>query len=301
MVRSIPRKRILSMPDITQQRMGEILRRVFELLWFEPEGLPVHVILECVQNTSQLSEYEKGYFPFSTSSPRYEVLLRVATIPLVKAGWLVKTPKGRWYLTDKGRKASTQYGNAEQFFEEAIRQYREWKENEEKRLRFINSVEKYEAEENSWDQIKKFIQGMSQSEFRDLTLELFQAMGYYVAWVAPPQKDKGQIDMILFSDPLGTKNSRMVIHVSHKGQIMTQEGLGAVVSVLGPGDYGILVSSSGFTDQAKEDALLLSEPHIYLIDLESFVDLWIKYYNKLSDEAHHKFPLKPIYFLSAPE
>ena len=103
------------MPDITQQRMGEILRRVFELLWFEPEGLPVHVILDCVQKTSQLSEYEKGYFPFSTSSPRYEVLLRVATVPLVKAGWLVKTPKGRWYLTDKGRKASKQYSNAEQF------------------------------------------------------------------------------------------------------------------------------------------------------------------------------------------
>ncbi len=178
------------MADITQQRMGEILRRVFELLWFEPDGLPVHVIFEHIRKSSQLSEYESGFFPFSSNSPRYEVLLRVATIPLVKAGWLIKTTRGRWYITDKGREASKQYQDAEQFFGEAIRQYREWKENEEKRLRYINSVEKYEAEENSWGLIKKFIQAMSPSEFKNLTYELLVAMGYYIAWVAPSRKRK---------------------------------------------------------------------------------------------------------------
>ena len=136
------------MPDITQHRIGEILRRVFELLWFEPDGLPVRDIFEYVQKNTQLTEYEKGAFPFAINSPRYEVLLRVATIPLVKAGWLVKTPRGRWFITEKGRKASKQYTGAEQFFEEAIRQYRDWKLNEEKRLRHINSIEKYEAQEN---------------------------------------------------------------------------------------------------------------------------------------------------------
>ncbi len=289
------------MPEITQQRMGEILRRVFELLWFEPDGLPVNVIFDFVRKSSQLTDYETGYFPYSASSPRYEVLLRVATIPLVKAGWLVKTPKGRWYLTEKGRKASQQYNDAEQFFEEAIRQYGEWKENEEKRLRYINSVEKYEAEENSWAQIKKFLQGMSPLEFKNLNFELFQAMGYYIAWVAPPQKEKGQMDMIAFSDPLGANSSRIVIHVSHKGQVFTQEGLGAVVSVLGPDDHAILVSSSGFTDQVREESLTQVNPYIHLIDLEAFVDLWIDYYNKLSDEARHRFPLRAVYFLSMPE
>jgi restriction system protein len=289
------------MPDITQQRMGEILRRVFELLWFEPEGLPVRDIFKYVLKSSQLSEYERGYFPFASSSPRYEVLLRVATIPLVKAGWLVKTTRGRWYITDKGRKASQQYGDAEQFFEEAISQYREWKENEEKRLRYINSIEKYEAQENSWVQIKQFIQGMSASEFKNLTVELLQSMGYYMAWVAPPQKEKGQIDIIAFSDPLGTKNPRVVVHVNHKGQVMTQEGLGAVLAILGPEDHGVLFSSSGFTNQVKEEALTLVHPSIHLIDLESFVDLWVKYYDKLSEEARHSFPLKAVYFLSMPD
>jgi restriction system protein len=289
------------MPDITQQRMGEILRRVFELLWFEPDGLPVREIFEYIQKSSALTEYETGHFPFVVNSPRYEVLLRVATIPLVKAGWLVKTPRGRWYITDKGRRASKEYSDAEQFFEEAIRQYREWKENEEKRLRNINSIEMYEAEENSWVQIQKFIQGMSPSEFKNLSYELLQAMGYYIAWVAPPQKEIGQVDMIAYSDPLGTKGPRIIIHVSHKGQVMTQEGLETLVAVLKPDDHGILISTSGFTNQVKEEAMMRTNPFIHLIDLEDFIRMWIKYNNKLSLEARHSLPLKPVYFLSTPE
>jgi restriction system protein len=289
------------MADITQQRMGEILRLVFELLWFEPEGLPVRVIFEHIRKSSQLSDYENGFFPFSSNSPRYEVLLRVATIPLVKAGWLVKTTKGRWYITEKGREASKQYQDAEQFFGEAIRQYREWKENEEKRLRYINSIEKYEAEENSWNLIKKFVQAMSPAEFKSLVYELLIAMGYYIAWVAPPEKEKGQIDIIAFTDPLGTKNPRIVVHTSHKGQVLTQEGLAGIISILGPADHGILISSSGFTNQVKEEALMQVRPYIHLIDLEAFVDLWVKYYDKLSDEARHSFPLRAVYFLSTPE
>jgi restriction system protein len=289
------------MPDITQHRIGEILRRVFELLWFEPDGLPVHEIFEYIQKNSQLSEYEKGAFPYAINSPRYEVLLRVATIPLVKAGWLVKTPRGRWYITEKGRNASKQYLGAEQFFEEAIRQYRDWKSNEEKRLRYINSIEKYEAQENSWLHIKHFIQGMDQSEFKKIIRELFQAMGYYIAWVAPPQKERGLIDLIVSPDPLGMKDPRIVVHINHKGQVMTQEGLEMILAVLRPEDHGIIISSSGFTNQVKEEAFSQINPAINLIDLEYFVELWVEYYSKLSDEARHSFPLSPVYFLSAPE
>jgi restriction system protein len=286
------------MPDITQHRMGEILRQVFELLWFEPEGLPVRDIFRYIEKNSQLTEYEKGIFPNVINSPRFEVLLRVATVPLVKAGWLVKTSKGRWSITDKGRKATKQYKDAEQFFEEAVRQYREWKENEEKRLRYINSVEKYEAEENSWFQIRQFIQGMDPAEFKELTCELLKAMGYYITWVAPAQKDKGQIDMIASSDPLGIKSQRLIIHVNHKGQVMTQEGLESLLSVLGPEDHGVLVSSSGFTNQVKEESLKLTHPYIHLIDLDYFFDLWLEYYDDLSEEGRRMFPLEPVYFLS---
>ena len=37
-------------------------------------------------------------------------------------------------------------------------------------------------------------------------------MGYHVAWVAPPGKDRG-IDILAWSDPLGTRPPRIKIQV----------------------------------------------------------------------------------------
>jgi len=37
------------------------------------------------------------------------------------------------------------------------------------------------------------------------------------------------------------------------------------------------------------------------MDLESFVDLWVKNYDKLNLEARQRLPLKPVYFLSLPD
>jgi len=73
------------------------------------------------------------------------------------------------------------------------------------------------------------------------------------------------------------------------------------LAVLGTEDHGILVSSSGFTNQVKEEALMHVHPYIRLMDLESFVDLWVKNYDKLNLEARQRLPLKPVYFLSLPD
>jgi restriction system protein len=142
---------------------------------------------------------------------------------------------------------------------------------------------------------------MSSSEFKILVYELLQAMGYYISWVAPLQKESGQVDMIASSDPLGIKSPRIVIHVSHKGQVMTVEGLDTLVESLKPDDHGILISSSGFTNQVKEEALVRTNPFIHLIDLEDFIRMWVKYSDKLSLEARHSLPLKAVYFLSTPD
>ena len=91
------------MTDITVNRISEILRLVFDLLWFEPQGLYVSEIMRYIQATVPLSEYETGYYPYAPYSPRYEVVIRVGTIPLVRAGWLEKTKNGRWFITEAGR------------------------------------------------------------------------------------------------------------------------------------------------------------------------------------------------------
>ena len=39
-------------------------------------------------------------------------------------------------------------------------------------------------------------------QFQDLVAALLRAMGYHVAWVAPPGKDGGT-DIVAYTDPLG--------------------------------------------------------------------------------------------------
>ena len=61
-------------------------------------------VLAEVPKTIHLSEYESGYYPSAPNSPRFEKIVRFATIDLVKAGWLVKS-KGRWFITEEGKQA----------------------------------------------------------------------------------------------------------------------------------------------------------------------------------------------------
>jgi hypothetical protein len=46
-------------------------------------------------------------------------------------------------------------------------------------------------------------------------------------------------------------------------------------------------------EEIRSDALQKTT----LLDLENFFDLWIRYYDELSQEATNRFPLKKIYFL----
>ncbi len=70
------------------------------------------------------------------------------------------------------------------------------------------------------------------------------------------------------------------------------------MAVLGEGDVGLFISTSGFTKDAQDEARTQQNRKITLIDLEKFFDLWVEYYPKLEDAARRKFPLQPIYFLA---
>jgi restriction system protein len=155
-----------------------------------------------------------------------------------------------------------------------------------------------ESKEKSWEQIQGYIQGMKPFEFKILVGDLLRAMDYHVAWVAPPDKDRGKIDIVAYTDPLGVSPPRIIVQVKHKGQATTVEGLRGFVSVLGVDDFGLLISSGGFTNDAKEEALAQKNHKVALIDLEGFFDLWVEHYEKFAPEARLRFPLEPVHFLS---
>lgn len=281
------------MPKITISRIGELLRSVFELLWNKPEGLTAREIIAFLPEITTISEYERGYLA-NTNTPRYERIVRLATIPLVRAGWLVKNNKGRWFITEEGRNACRKYNNAQELYQEALRVYEDEKQRHPSLLLITE-----EAEEKAWEQVQQYLLEMNRPDFMRVIADLLTAMGYYIAWVAPADKDRGQIDMIIKGDPLGTRGPQILVQVKHKGQALTVEGLKTFSSLLGAGHYGLLVSSGGFTETVREEVLKTHFDRITLFDLETLFDQWVKNYQNLNQNARTHLPIKPVHFIDS--
>jgi restriction system protein len=290
------------------RRQGELVRTVFEVLWDKPEGMPAKDVLEHLPSKLEFSDFELGSYPSAPQSPRYHKITRFATIATVKAGWLEKR-KGIWRLTDEGRHAYEAHKDPEKFFREAYKRYQEWRasrprpepheEDIEERAEHVR-ITFEQAEEDAWQEISEFLGGMPPFDFQELVAELLRAMGYHVSWIAPPGKDYG-VDIVAHTDPLGATAPRIRVQVKRRADSSVNvEGLRAFMSVLGPDDLGLYVSAGGFTRDAMDEARMQERRKITLIDLEKFFDLWVEHYEKLSEDARRRFPLKPIYLL-APE
>ena len=158
-----------------------------------------------------------------------------------------------------------------------------------------------EAEEKAWGQIHTYLQELRPYEFQVIVGDLLKALGYHLTWVAPPEKERGFVNFVVHTDALGLNLPRIKVHVLHTGQPVMFEGLKAFMSMLGTDDAGIFISSGGFTGNVLEEAREQRIYRITLIDLEYFFDLWLEYYDRLTQEAQQRFPLKPVYFLSSPQ
>jgi restriction system protein len=283
------------MNDFSLQRVSELIRGLIELLWTRPDGMPGVDVIAQIPEVVRLSEHEAGISPAS-NMPRYARALRLATLPLVKAGWIVKTDKGQWFLTADGRDACRRYTKPQDLFVEALRIAEADKASTPELIVSLEVVR-----EKAWENISKYIREKNAVEIRRLIEVLFEAMDYHVTWVAPPQKDHGMIDMVASVDPIGLKSRRVLVQVKHTGQPVTVEGFKAFSSVLGQQDFGLLFSSGGFTSEVKNIINKGGYQKLNAMDLEKFYDVWVRHYDKLSREAHVLLPLKAIFFLSPPE
>ena len=288
------------MAEITRRRVGELLGRLFEILVKSPEGIPAGDALAQLRATVTLTEYERG--TYESGGPRFEKIVRFATVDCVKAGWLLKS-KGRWSLTDEGRQAYQTLRDPEAFYKEAVRLYREWKAKQpEEEPPVVGEVEIEDkeasitfeqAEEQAWAEIEQH----HPYDFQDLVASLLRAMGYHVSWVAPPGRDGG-IDVLAWSDPLGTRPPRIKVQVKRLGTNVDVDGLRSFLALLGEDDVGLFVTTSGFTKAAEQEARTQEKRKVTLVNLERLFDLWVEHYGKLDESAKRRLPLKPIYFLS---
>jgi len=288
-------------PDIPIQRINQILRTVFELLWFEPQGLYVSEIIKYLKDAIPFTEYETGSYPFTPFISRYEVIVRVGTIPFVKAGWLEKTKNGRWFITRAGRDACHRFKDSEEFFELSVQLFKEWKLKENKRLAQFDSDPYGKAAEYSWAQIKQYFEVLDIRDIRIIVASLLKSYGCHITWTVPYKDDDSPVDMICSLDPLGLKSPRMVVHIAKCSEVTTMEGLEIFLKDLRPNDVGIYFSFAGFTNGLQEFAIEKKQPIIRLIDLDSFIDLWVENLGKIDQVGYSKFPLRPIHFLASPD
>lgn len=296
------------MAEITRKRTGQFLRKLFEFLMGHPEGLQAGDALAQVRQSFELSEYEKG--TYGSGEPRFDKIVRFATVDCVKAGWLLKN-KGQWTISDAGKAAYAKFKDPEVFYKEAVKLYREWKHG---RIPILTGESKLsedaepddkavsitfeQAEEQAWQEVRQYLETMPPYDFQALVAALLKGMGYHIAWIAPPGRDGG-VDIQAQNDPLGAKPPRIKVQVKRlTTQKVSVEGLRSFLALLGEDDVGLFVSMAGFTKEAEDLARTQEKRRVTLVDLERLFDLWVEHYSKLDESARRSLPLQPIYFLA---
>ncbi len=120
---------------------------------------------------------------------------------------------GTWTVTELGLQALTLYTQPVKFYREAAHLYNAWKKGQAKDTPVDPSIPDApseaalgleEAQDTAWEEIRRHLSSMPPYDFQDLVGALLRAMGYHVAWIAPPGADGG-IDILAFTDPLGAQ------------------------------------------------------------------------------------------------
>lgn len=226
------------------------------------------------------------------------------SIDFQKAGFLVKK-KGFWYITPEGESALKE--GPEKMMALANDAYSKWKaaqivepphkeEPDDNTEETDNSSKLESLESDAREGISNYIASKSPYEFQDMVAALLRAMGYYTPFIAPRGKDGG-IDIIAYVDPLGAQIPRIKVQVKHKPDTsIGASDIRALLGVLRAGDIALFVTSGSFSPDAKATGTS-SREFIRLMDGSEFIDMWIEFYDKMTDEDKNMLPLKRISFL----
>lgn len=275
--------------------------------------LPGKQVIDKIREADDLTEWEKQVYE-KTGYVRWESILHFYTIDAIKAGFLRKN-KGTWYLTEEGEK-EIKHGPAK-LLDKASRLYRTWAVNnkEEKNNKSKDTEEEpIELEENKSQTqkanldlieeqaitgIKEYIRSKNAYEFQDMVAALLRAMNYHTPFISPKGKDGG-LDIVAYKDPLGATSPRLKVQVKHRpDSSVPVDDIRSLTGLLNKdGDIGLFVTSGSFTSEAERSARE-SHRHIKLLDINSFIELWQEFYNKLTDDDKNMLPLHAIYFLGS--
>ena len=230
------------------------------------------------------------------------------SIDYQKAGFIIKQ-KGSWYITPEGEEILKK--SPEEVMRIANKAYHEWRALNPKSIQDNHNddeptddisentdiaIKLEQLESNARDDIKKYIAAKDPYQFQEMVAALLRAMDYHTPFIAPKGKDGG-IDIIAYVDPLGAQTPRIKVQVKHKPDTsIGASEVRALSGVLKAGDIALFVTSGTYSTDAR-NAASGNDKFIRLIDGNDFIEMWQKYYDKMSDEDKNKLPLKRISFL----
>lgn len=125
-------------------------------------------------------------------------------------------------------------------------------------------------------------------DFEDVVSALLNAMGYKTKNSAKGG-DRGK-DIIVYRDELPP---RIVVQVKSQDSEIKEEIVQSLKGALNDGDYGLFVTLSDFTKNAKD--FLSKQSRIKSINGSEFVDLLLKYYDEMPDEFKEVIKLRKVY------
>ena len=146
-----------------------------------------------------------------------------------------------------------------------------------------------EINQNTKDYILKALsKNLKGYPLESFVANLLEAMGYRTT-VSQQGGDSG-IDIIAYKDELPP---RILVQVKSKDKDITESVVQSFKGTMLPGDYGLFVTLSGYTPNAKK--YLDQNPIIKGISGYELVDLVLKYYDKLDERYQKAIPLKMVY------
>ena len=143
--------------------------------------------------------------------------------------------------------------------------------------------------ENTQDFVLKELSRLFKGyDLEPVVADLLRTMGYRTV-ISPRGGDRG-IDIKAFK---GEFPPRIIVQVKSQDSDITETTLQALKGTMKEGDYGLFVTLSNYTKNAKK--FLEDTPIIRGINGTEFVDLVLKHYNELDEKYKKLIPLKMVY------
>lgn len=145
--------------------------------------------------------------------------------------------------------------------------------------------------------LKQLSKELKGHPLEDFVAHSMQQMGYRTRLT--PEGPDGGVDIVAHKDELGFEPPIIKVQVKAKDGNVGDPDTSALYGKVAVGEFGLLVTLSSFTKQAKNFAQ--GKSNLRLIDGDELVDLILRHYENLDSKYKGLLPLKRVYVPEALE